>query len=369
MEQEEEATDQDMDSRVNRLLGFDAEAEPEQLETIDPGPEAGPRPGLGTYSKIFNKVTKGLDVKPMGVQEVEEDPNVGFIGNVGRDVLKGVSNTAGTVSFLTKHAGSALGVKEMEEWGRVAENFYADWAVALTEEQDPEYLKERRKKFVEGLEEEREPWGLREAGQIMANPFQAVDRYVEFGDAWTSPEAISGMVAESSFPSLVGMTTGYGYTRFLSAALKLSPKLAGVIGMGLGESQMYAASSAQQVYNAIAQTPVEELRESPEYVALLETAPGETPVEVAVNARNELASELAWKSALKTGGLVFVSNLPFGSFVGKLLGGAPQTVSRSAFKTTFLSSAVELLNQLEISTSGTWLRLGPMILREVDGKV
>ena len=342
MEQEEEATDQDMDSRVNRLLGFDAEAEPEQPETIDPGPEAGPRPGLGTYSKIFNKVTKGLDVKPMGVQEVEEDPNVGFIGNVGRDVLKGVSNTAGTVSFLTKHAGSALGVKEMEEWGRVSENFYADWSVALTEEQDPEYLKERRKKFVEGLEEEREPWSLREAGQIMANPFQAVDRYVEFGDAWTSPEAISGMVAESSFPSLVGMTTGYGYTRFLSAALKLSPKLAGVIGMGLGESQMYAASSAQQVYNAIEQTPTEALQESPEYLALLETVPGESPEEVAINARNELAAELAWKSAAKTGALVWAMHIPVGSYVGRLLGGAPQTVSRSAFKTTFLSSAVEL---------------------------
>jgi len=168
------------------------------------------------------------------------------------------------------------------------------------------------------------------------------------GPALTDPAAI-GLTALRSGPSMAAtVIPGAGAARGVQAlggvVSKVAPRLgaalarpfvAGAAGYGAAEGALTGGQNAAQSEQAVLAMPIETLRTSPEFAALVEQVGGEDAAREKLAA--DIASGVAWKTGLVTGILGGVA----GGGLEHLIQGGARGIMRAAGKQALTEAATE----------------------------
>lgn len=248
---------------------------------------------------------------PIRPEEIGEGS---FVNDMGHAVAAGLNDMASLPFWLGEKFMQGIGM---------------DWAAGQ--------LGKGREYFTDSAEEKRRGYS---ADMKLARDKEFITHDDEsgygLGDAWTSPRAVLGTVAES-LPSMVGgMGIGAGIAKGLMKR-GVSRALAWGIGSSIGEGSVGGAQNSMGVYDAVMKMPEETLAQSPEYQELLKELEPDA-------ARRKLADRLALAAGVQTGASTAALSAPAGAMFGKMLGGETgKTLARSMLKMGVAEAGEEML--------------------------
>ena len=225
-----------------------------------------------------------------------------FANDMGHALAAGINDTAAIPFWLAEKGLAATGADWLSEKAGQAKEYFQKSADEKRQGFSADMKIARDKEFIT---HDKEGYGL--------------------GDAWLSPRAVLGTVAES-LPSMAG---GMGISAGIAKGLMargMSRGLAWGIGSSIGEGSIAGSQDSMSVYDAVMKMPEDKLSQAPEYQELLKNMTPE-------DARRELANSIALETGVKTGLSTAALSAPTGAMFGRMLGGETgKTLARSMLK-------------------------------------
>jgi len=162
-----------------------------------------------------------------------------------------------------------------------------------------------------------------EARAEMSKKFVTQDKDGEYhlGDATWDTVGLS--LANSLLGTAAGMGAGLGIAKGLQLVPKITPMIAGVLGMGSGEALVGASSTGLATEEEVMAMSFEKLAAHPEYQAAL------LGTKDPARAREQVAKAAGGEAGAITALTTFIMSAPMGMFVGKMLGGKAVAKTRA----------------------------------------
>lgn len=214
-------------------------------------------------------------------------------GDYGSSLMQGGAGVVSGGGWMMK----AMGFEDAGQWVQDLGNRATEyWAESLS----PQAKQELQKEFIK----------------------ESPDGSLEWGDAgWNT---VKLMAAQSGLGTAAGMGLGGLLTKGFQLIPKLGPKVAGMLGYGLGEATISSGSAGATVEAEVDRLTHEQLSQHPEYQATLELAGGDK-----AKAKDLIKRGAAGDAAVLNGIGAFLLSAPFGALMGKFTAGLALATTRA----------------------------------------